>query len=137
MSTIKGKLQGNGPTAAWPHGKPLPGSSSSFSSYQRAEELIQHNLNKNQPAIDAWIKGPPQLADGGVEKFRSTAPPGETSGRSVFKQPVGPNDPMSGYKEGGANAKAYDVNGIETRLKYDSNRNPPFTVMTSIPTSPS
>lgn len=27
--------QGNGPTAAWPHGKPIPGSSSSFSSYRR------------------------------------------------------------------------------------------------------
>lgn len=128
--------QSGGPTAAWPHGKPLPGSSSSFSSYQRAEELTQHNLNKNQHAIDAWIKGPPQLADGAVEKFRSTAPPGETSGRSVFKQPVDPNDPMSGYKKGGADAKAYEVNGIETRLKYDSNRNPPFTVMTSMPYKP-
>ncbi|MGW9447985.1 hypothetical protein [Streptomyces sp. NPDC055632] len=59
---------------------------------------------------------------GDVEKFRSTAPPGETSGRSVFKQPVDPSDPKSGYEEGGLDAKAYDVNGIETRIKYDSGR---------------
>ncbi|WP_328921006.1 hypothetical protein OG911_38190 [Streptomyces sp. NBC_00208] len=128
--------QSNGPTQAWPHGKPYPGSSSAFSNYQRAEDLTEHNLNKNKAAIEAWIKGPPQLTDGDVEKFRSTAPPGETSGRSVFKQPVDPNDPKSGYKEGGIGAKAYDVNGIETRLKYDSSRNPPFTVMTSMPYKP-
>ncbi|UUN28199.1 RNase A-like domain-containing protein [Streptomyces sp. FIT100] len=125
--------QSQGPTQAWPHGKPFPGSSSAFRSYQRAEELTEFNLNKNKAAIEAWIKGPPQLADGDVEKFRSTAPNGETSGRSVFKQPADPNDPKSGYKEGGIGAKAYDVNGIETRLKYDSSRNPPFTVMTSMP----
>ncbi|WSA75333.1 hypothetical protein OG930_06800 [Streptomyces sp. NBC_01799] len=128
--------QSNGPTQAWPHGKPYPGSSSAFSNYQRAEDLTEHNLNKNKAAIEAWIKGPPQLTDGDVEKFRSTAPPGETSGRSVFKQPVDPSDPKSGYKEGGIGAKAYDVNGIETRLKYDSSRNPPFTVMTSMPYKP-
>ncbi|MGW0465118.1 hypothetical protein ACWDX6_07585 [Streptomyces sp. NPDC003027] len=51
----------------------------------------------------------------------------------MFKQPVDPNDPKSGYKEGGIDAKAYDVEGIEARLRYDSSRNPPFTVMTSMP----
>jgi hypothetical protein len=125
--------QSNGPTPAWPHGKPGIGSSSAFPSYQRAEDLTEYTLNKNKAGIEAWIKGPPPLVDGDVEKFRSTAPDGETSGRSVFKQPVDPNDPLSGYKQGGPNAKAYDVNGIETRLRYDSSRNPPFTVMTSMP----
>ncbi|CAM5542295.1 Bacterial CdiA-CT RNAse A domain-containing protein OS=Streptomyces aurantiogriseus OX=66870 GN=GCM10010251_09820 PE=4 SV=1 [Streptomyces aurantiogriseus] len=51
----------------------------------------------------------------------------------MFKQPVDPNDPLSGYKQGGMNAKAYDVTGIDTRIRYDSNRTPPFTVMTSMP----
>ncbi|MEV8549420.1 RNase A-like domain-containing protein [Streptomyces glaucescens] len=124
------------PTQAWPHGKPYPGAASSFPNYRRAEELTEYNLNQNKAAIEAWIKGPPPPADGQAEKFLSTAPTGETSGRSVFKQPVDPNDPLFGYKEGGMNAKAYDVNGIDTRLRYDNSRNPSFTVMMSMPYKP-
>ncbi|MGP4085584.1 RNase A-like domain-containing protein [Streptomyces sp. KR55] len=124
-----------GPTQAWPYGRPYPGASSAFPNYRRAEELTEYNLNKNKAAIEAWIKGPPP-EEGKVEKFRSTAPNGETSGRSVFKQPVDPNDPLPGYKEGGMNAKAYDVTGIDTRIRYDSSRNPPFTVVTSMPYKP-
>lgn len=128
------------PTASsgpsWPHGRPGIGSSSSFPDHRRAEDLTEYNLNENKARIEAWIKGPPQLADGAVEKFRSTAPDGETSGRSVSKQPVDPNDPDSGYKGAGVNAKGYEVNGIETRIRYDSSRTPPFTVMTSMPYKP-
>ncbi|MGR8008707.1 RNase A-like domain-containing protein [Streptomyces hypolithicus] len=91
--------QSGGPTQTWPYGKPLPNSSSAC--YQRAEELTEYTLNKNKAAIEAWIKGPPPPEEGKVEKFQSTAPNGETSGRSVSKQPVDPNDPMSGYKQGG------------------------------------
>ncbi|MFC5800958.1 RNase A-like domain-containing protein [Streptomyces formicae] len=125
--------QANGPTQAWPHGKPMPSGSSAFPNYQRAEELTEHNLNQNKAAIEAWIKGPPPPEEGKVEDFHSTAPNGETSGRSVSKQPVDPNDPLSGYKQGGMSAKAYDVTGIDTRIRYDSSRTPPFTVMTSMP----
>ncbi|MER7467389.1 RNase A-like domain-containing protein [Streptomyces sp. NPDC097981] len=125
--------QSNGPTQAWPYGKPMPSGSSAFPNYQRAEDLTEYNLNNNKAAIEAWIKGPPPAADGDVKSFYATAPNGETSGRSVSKQPVDPNDPLSGYKQGGLDAKAYDVNGIDTRIKYDSSRNPPFTVMTSMP----
>ncbi|MFH9607226.1 hypothetical protein [Streptomyces sp. NPDC017448] len=84
-------------------------------------------------AIEAWIKGPPPASNGDVKSFYDTVPSGETSGRSVSKQPVDPNDPLSGYKQGGLNAKAYDVSGVDTRIRYDSSRNPPFTVMTSMP----
>ncbi|MFD7401651.1 RNase A-like domain-containing protein [Streptomyces sp. NPDC059866] len=125
-----------GPTPAWPYRKPKIGASSAFPNYQRAEELTEYNLNQNKAAIDAWIKGPPPPADGTVEPFYSTAPNGEISGRSVFKQPVDLNDPLSGYKQGGLNAKAYDVTGIDTRIRYDSSRTPPFTVMTSMPYRP-
>lgn len=128
--------QANGLTQAWPYGKPKIGASSAFPSYQRAEELTEYNLNQNKAAIDAWIKGPPPPADGEVEPFYSTAPNGETSGRSVSKQPTDPNDPLSGYKQGGLNAKGSDVNGIDTRIRYDSSRTPPFTVMTSMPYKP-
>lgn len=121
------------PTSKWPYGKPFPGASSAFPNYRRAEELTEYNLNRNKAAIEAWIKGPPPPVDGEGKKFRSVAPNGEISGRSVFKQPVDPNDPLSGYREGGMKAKAYDVTGIETRIRYDSSRNPPFTVLTSMP----
>ena len=82
-------------------------------------------------------QGPAPAGGGRCRTFSARhAPPGETSGRSVSKQPVDPNDPLSGYKQGGMKAKAYDVNGIDTRIRYDSNRNPPFTVMTSMPYKP-
>ncbi|WP_186768155.1 RNase A-like domain-containing protein [Streptomyces qinzhouensis] len=125
--------QTNGPTQAWPHGKPYPSSSSAFQNHQRAEQLTEYNLNWNRAAIDAWIKGPPPPEEGDVKSFHATAPNGETSGRSVSKQPVDPNDPFSGYKQGGMDARAYDVTGIDTRIRYDSARTPPFTVMTSMP----
>ncbi|MCX5381089.1 RNase A-like domain-containing protein [Streptomyces sp. NBC_00091] len=125
--------QSNGPTTAWPYGKPMPSGSSAFPNYQRAEELTEYNLNQNTAAIEAWIKGPPPPGEKDVKDFHSTAPNGETSGRSVSKQPVDPNDPLSGYKQGGINAKAFDVTGIDTRIRYDSGRTPPFTVMTSMP----
>ncbi|MEV7671051.1 RNase A-like domain-containing protein [Streptomyces sp. NPDC088752] len=125
--------QSNGPTQAWPHGKPGIAGASAFPDYRRAEDLTEYNLTKNKAAIDAWIKGPPPATDGAVKDFHATAPNGETSGRSVSKQPVDPNDPLSGYKQAGVNAKAYDVTGIDTRIRYDSSRNPPFTVMTSMP----
>ncbi|MFF8271338.1 RNase A-like domain-containing protein [Streptomyces sp. NPDC016562] len=125
--------QQNGPTQAWPYGKPKPSASSSFPTYQRAQELTQYNLNQNTAAIEAWIKGPPPPGEGDVEPFTSTTPNGEPSGRSVSKQPTNPADPLSGYKTGGIKAEAQDVTGIETRLRYDSSRNPPFTVMTSMP----
>ncbi|MFE5995514.1 RNase A-like domain-containing protein [Streptomyces sp. NPDC056454] len=128
--------QSSGPTQAWPHGKPMPSGSSAFPNHRRAEELTEHNLNQNKAAIEAWIKGPPPPADGDVKPFHSTAPNGEISGRSVSKQPVDPNDALSGYKLGGVNAKAYDVHCIDTRIRYDSGRNPPFTVMTSMPSKP-
>ncbi|MFF8444714.1 hypothetical protein ACF07U_28060 [Streptomyces californicus] len=51
----------------------------------------------------------------------------------MSKEPVDLNHPLSGYKQGGMNARSYDVTGIDTRLRYDSSRTPPFTVMTSMP----
>lgn len=72
----------------------------------------------------------------GIRTRPVTDSAGSSSGRSVSKQPVDPNAPLSGCKEGSMNAKTYDVNGIDTRIRYDSSRNPPFTVMTSMPCKP-
>lgn len=116
--------QSSGPTPTWPHGIPIPGGSSAFPNYQRAQELTEYNLNRNKPAIEAWLKGPPPLTDGDVKSFHATAPDDQTSGRFVRKQPMDPEDPQTGYRQGGMSATVYDVNGIDTRLKYDSSRNP-------------
>ncbi|MFE3374513.1 hypothetical protein [Streptomyces anulatus] len=88
----------------------------------KADEQLAQRLRYQQSGgpTTAWPHGKPM-------------PNGETSGRSVSKQPVHPNDPLSGYKQGGLNARAYDVSGVDTRIRYDSRRNPPFTVMTSMP----
>ncbi|MEU3690961.1 hypothetical protein [Streptomyces narbonensis] len=93
----------------------------------------RYNLNQSKAAIEAWLKGPPPPADGHVEPFHSTVPNDQTSGRSVFKALQDDSDPTTGYKGAGINAETYDVKGIDTRIKYDSSRNPPFTVMTSMP----
>ncbi|WP_434092693.1 RNase A-like domain-containing protein [Streptomyces clavifer] len=40
------------------------------------------------------------------------------------------------YPRYGLKATGSDVTGIDTRIRYDSDRNPPFTVMTSMPYKP-
>ncbi|CAM5466526.1 RNase A-like domain-containing protein [Streptomyces narbonensis] len=125
--------QSGGPTLTWPYGRPRPSASSAFPNYQRAEELTEYNLNKNKADIDAWLKGPPPPSDGDVKSFYATTPDGEPSGRSVNKKLDDNPDDLSDYKRSGMKAKAYDVNSIDTRIRYDSSRNPPFTVMTSMP----
>ncbi|MFD4741605.1 MULTISPECIES: RNase A-like domain-containing protein [Streptomyces] len=132
MQRLRDQVQGN-QTQTWPFGKPKTKASSAFPDYQRAQELTQHNLNQNAAAIDAWIKGPPPPDEGAVKDFQGTAPNGEVSGRSVSRTQADLNDPLSGWQNVGVRANAHDVKGIDTRIKYDSNRNPPFTVMTSMP----
>ncbi|MGW4564296.1 RNase A-like domain-containing protein [Streptomyces sp. NPDC004561] len=126
--------QGNPPTQTWPHGKPSIGAASTFENAEKAQELTQHNIDANSAEITAWLKGPPPPTNGSrPESFDGTAPNGEYSGRSVSKQPADPNDPLSGYKEGGMNARAVPVKGIRTVLKYDDSLDPPFVVLTSMP----
>ncbi|MGW3404481.1 RNase A-like domain-containing protein [Streptomyces zhihengii] len=126
--------QSQPPTAAWPHNKPTIAAASTFENAEKAQELTQYNVNQNAQAIKAWLDGPPPPTNGSrPEAFDGTAPQGEYSGRSVSKQPVDPNDPLSGYKQGGLNAQAVPVTGIRTVLKYDDSLDPPFVVLTSMP----
>ncbi|MEU6505767.1 RNase A-like domain-containing protein [Streptomyces sp. NPDC046942] len=126
--------QGNPPTQSWPYGKPSIGAASTFETVESAQELTQYNIDRNSAEITAWLKGPPPPTNNSrPESFDGTAPNGEYSGRSVSKQPTDPNDPQSGYKDGGMQAKAVRVKGIRTVLKYDDHLNPPFVVLTSMP----
>ncbi|WP_197287485.1 RNase A-like domain-containing protein [Streptomyces apocyni] len=126
--------QSQPPTPSWPHNKPTIAAASTFENGEKAQELTQHNIAQNSQAIKAWLEGPPPPTNGSrPESFDGSAPSGEYSGRSVSKQPVDPNDPMSGFKQGGLNAKAVPVTGIRTVLKYDDSLDPPFVVLTSMP----
>lgn len=125
--------QGDPPTQSWPHGKPSIGGASSFTDLDSAQRFTQYNIDTHSAQITAWLKGPPPPADGDVEKFVGPGPNGEITGTSVTKQPYDPQDPLSGFKQGGMNAKVVDVKNIDTRLKYDSSLNPPFVVITSMP----
>ncbi len=126
--------QSQPPTPSWPHNKPVIGAASTFSDMEDAQRLTQHNIDQNSRAIKEWLEGPPPPTNTDRPKsFDGRAPDGEYSGRSVSRQPVDPNDPLSGYKEGGMNAKALPVTGIRTVLKYDDSLDPPFVVLTSMP----
>ncbi|MFG2481820.1 RNase A-like domain-containing protein [Streptomyces virginiae] len=132
MQRLRDQVQGN-QTDTWPFGKPKTKASSAFPDFQRAQELTQHNLNENTAVIDAWIKGPPPPDEGAVKELKGTAPDDGVSGRSVSRAPTDPSKPLTGWQRSGTDAQAHDVKGIDTRIRYDSSRNPPFTVMTSMP----
>ncbi|MFF6995201.1 RNase A-like domain-containing protein [Streptomyces sp. NPDC008313] len=124
--------QGGPPTASWPHGKPSIGSASTFTSAASAQELTQYNIDKNSRTIKEWLGRPPKLENGDLKlPVEITAPNGEYSGRSVTKQPNVVNN--EGFKGEGLKAKAINVQGVRTVLKYDASLDPPFVVLTSMP----
>ncbi|MFM9611615.1 RNase A-like domain-containing protein [Streptomyces niveiscabiei] len=124
--------QGGPPTQSWPHGKPSVGASSTFISSERAQDLTQYNIDQHSSEIQAWLGRPPSQANNDLYlPVDSTAPNGEYSGRSVTKQD---NSQEKGYKTEGLNAKAVNVTGVRTVLKYDASLTPPFVVLTSMPT---
>ncbi|WP_328830445.1 hypothetical protein OHT77_23380 [Streptomyces sp. NBC_00252] len=125
--------QSDPPTAAWPNNKPMIAGASSFKDIESAQRLTQYNVNAHSTQIKAWLDGPPPPEEGEVKKFVGPGSNGEVTGISVTKQPYDPNDPMTGFKQGGMDAKPVDVKNIDTRLKYDSDLDPPFVVMTSMP----
>lgn len=125
--------QGDPATASWPHGKPTVGAASSFTDLSSAQRFTQYNIDQHSADIKQWLDGPPPPADGEVRKFVGAGPNGEVTGTSVTKQPYDPADPMTGFKQGGMEAKPIDVKNIDTRLKYDSSLDPPFAVITSMP----
>ncbi|MFF3289336.1 RNase A-like domain-containing protein [Streptomyces sp. NPDC003023] len=125
--------QGDPATASWPHGKPTVGAASSFADLQSAQRYTQYNIDQHSADIKQWIEGPPPPAEGDVRKFVGAGPNGEVTGTSVTKQPYDSSDPMTGFKQGGMDAKPIDVKNVDTRLKYDSSLDPPFVVITSMP----
>ncbi|MGW6396299.1 RNase A-like domain-containing protein [Streptomyces sp. NPDC055103] len=121
-------------TPTWPYGNPRISGSSSFPTYDRAQELTQHTINDNSAAIKAWLKGPPPPDPGATELFRSKAPNDGYSGTSVSKKDDNvPPIPGRGYQNNGMNATVEQVKFVETRIKYTPGLDPEFTVLTSMP----
>lgn len=125
--------QGDPPSPTWQHGKPKVGAASSFEDLESAQRYTQYNIDSHSAAIKDWLDGPPPPQEGQVKKLVGPGPQGEVTGTSVTKQPYDPSDPMTGFKEGGMNARPIEVKNIDTRLKYDSSLDPPFAVITSMP----
>ncbi|MEU9337780.1 RNase A-like domain-containing protein [Streptomyces sp. NPDC048290] len=123
--------QSDPPTAAWPHNKPKIAGASSFTDLESAQRLTQYNIDQHSAEIRAWLDGPPPTGD--VIPLTGPGPQGEITGTSVTKQPYDPQNPNTGYKQGGMNAIPIDTTNINTRLKYDSRLDPPFVVLTSMP----
>ncbi|MCC5477117.1 RNase A-like domain-containing protein [Streptomyces barringtoniae] len=125
--------QSDPPTNDWPHNKPKIGGASSFKDLASAQRFTQYNIDTHSTDIKKWLDGPPPPTNGEVKKFVGDGPNGEVTGISVTKQPWDPQDPQTGYKQGGMEAKPTDVKRIDTRLRYDDRLDPPFVVITSMP----
>ncbi|MFE7140233.1 RNase A-like domain-containing protein [Streptomyces sp. NPDC057644] len=98
--------------------------SSSFTDLDSAQKYTQYNIRENTHQIEDWLKNPPPERD------------------LPIKVPVVPNEgPLAGSQVTGRTVQvldgqvgpAKDTFGVTTRLRYDSNLNPPFVVYTSAP----
>ncbi|GAA3792491.1 RNase A-like domain-containing protein [Streptomyces phyllanthi] len=111
------------PESSWPNGQPQVARASTFTDLQSAQNLTQYNLDKNSVEIKEWLDGPPK--DGARKDFSVENTPYGISGRSIGKSEMKSDDFPS--------SKAQDVTGVETRLVYNGDLDPPFTVLTSMP----
>lgn len=90
---------------------------------ESAQKLTQYNLDKNDNRISDWIRSKP--ANGARLDVSVSETPYGHSGRSIDKSEI-QNDPFPA-------GEARYVDGVETRLVYNDDLDPPFTVMTSMP----
>ncbi|MFE2508148.1 RNase A-like domain-containing protein [Streptomyces naganishii] len=111
------------PGTAWPYGQPKIAEASSFQDMESAQKLTQYNLDKNDNRISDWIRSKP--ANGARLDVSVSETPYGHSGRSIDKSEI-QNDPFPA-------GEARYVDGVETRLVYNDDLDPPFTVMTSMP----
>ncbi|MFE3826236.1 RNase A-like domain-containing protein [Streptomyces sp. NPDC059092] len=117
------------PGTEWPHGQPMPARASTFTDLDSAQRLTQYTIDKNSAKIESWLAGQPDPQN---KRLDITVPhpanPDEISGRAIDKFEM-KNSPFP-------SDKAVDVKGVETRLAYDPDLDPPFTVVTSMPMTP-
>ena len=111
------------PGTEWPYGQPRVAEASSFKDLESAQKMTQFNIDKNTDEIKKWIANHPDK--GGRLEITVPDTPYGHSGRSIGKEEIKTDEfPAS---------KANYVDGVETRLLYDPDLDPPFTVVTSMP----
>jgi hypothetical protein len=111
------------PGTEWPNGQPKVAEASSFKDLDSAQKMTQFNIDRNTDDIKTWIAEKPKKGD--RLDIRVPDTPYGHSGRSISKEEI-KTDRFPASKAG-------YVDGVETRLLYDPNLDPPFTVMTSMP----
>jgi hypothetical protein len=85
--------------------------------------MTQYNIDENSDDISRWIASKPK--DGERLDIRVPETPYGDSGRSIDKAAIQKDEfPVEAAK---------NVKGVETRLVYRDDLDPPFTVMTSMP----
>ncbi|WP_157857466.1 RNase A-like domain-containing protein [Streptomyces yerevanensis] len=112
------------PGTEWPHGQPKVGNASSFADLESAQKMTQYNIDQNADTIQKWLSDPAR-ENGNRLDVRVAETPYGTSGRSIEKSEI-QRDPFPA-------GKAEYVEGVETRIIYNEDLDPPFTVMTSMP----
>lgn len=117
--------KGPRPGTEWEHGQPMVARASAFKDIDSAQRMTQYTIDANQKTIKDWIDDQPDSGKRLDIKVPHTADPDEYSGRSIEKQEM-KNSPFP-------SDKATNVKGVETRLVYNPDLDPPFTVLTSMP----
>ncbi|MFF6995195.1 RNase A-like domain-containing protein [Streptomyces sp. NPDC008313] len=112
------------PGSDWPYGQPKVGNASTFKDLDSAQKMTQYNLDRNADVIQTWIAEEHPKKGDRIDVTVAETPYGH-SGRSIDKEEM-KRDPFPADK-------AEFVDGVETRLVYNEDLDPPFTVMTSMP----
>ncbi|CAL9479046.1 RNase A-like domain-containing protein [Streptomyces sp. enrichment culture] len=112
------------PGTEWPHGQPRVAEASSFKDLETAQRLTQYNIDKNSKELQDWLSDPDRKRGDRTDLFLETTPFGVT-GRSIGKEEI-KNHPFPAHA-------TQDVYGVETRVLYNPDLDPPITVLTSMP----
>ncbi|MFD8931650.1 RNase A-like domain-containing protein [Streptomyces mirabilis] len=110
--------------SAWPNGQPKVAEASTFKNLESAQKMTQYNIDENADVIKNWIAEDKPKKGDRMDIAVPETPYGH-SGRSIGKEEI-QGDPFPVDK-------AKYVDGVETRILYDPDLDPPFTVMTSMP----
>ncbi|MFE2017421.1 RNase A-like domain-containing protein [Streptomyces sp. NPDC059499] len=113
------------PGSDWEYGQPKIARASAFEDIDSAQRMTQYNIDANQGVIKSWLDEQPSDEKRLDIRVSETADPKEYSGRSIDKKEI-QNSPFPADK-------AVKVKGVETRLVYNPDLDPPFTVLSSMP----
>ncbi|MGN9795752.1 RNase A-like domain-containing protein [Streptomyces sp. OZ13] len=120
--------KGPRPGTEWEYGQPIPARASTFTDMDAAQRHTQYNIDRNADIIKKWIESEPAPGARLDIAVDHPADPEESSGRAIDKEAMKAEPFPSG--------QARDVKGIESRLVYNEDLDPPFTVLTSMPMDP-